>query len=326
MLNQSDKADAKNEITALDIKAVPEGMTLWSDEKRRDFAATFDQRNRAARYILLQTAKIILDTSLTRRYVGVKAARPHQRENESQFRALHDRNPGYNPHGSDSGYYRDQYGSRVHNEYLDTVGGRTTKELTEIAKERAEKMLSQLPILKDAVRVIDPKVARMLDRMDEIKKEGQPLLDELTSLSDAIDMDELPGTTTLDEFKTLVDTREDKRLDLVRKLDRLGDEGTKFETMVAKALYEGLPGLSDAILKLVREHREKEKALDQMGRRVTEHVLFGDSEAATTLLKKFEADELEIDGTAKTEFEAGMAALKAAAKTGRKLLKKGETR
>ena len=76
-----------------------------------------------------------------------------------------------------------------------------------------------------------------------------------------------------------------------------------------KALYAGIPGISDAVLKSIKLHYDKSKALDQMGRRVEEQVLFGDSAAALELLRGFEADEEKLAGEVKAEFKAAMKTL-----------------
>jgi hypothetical protein len=93
----------------------------------------------------------------------------------------------------------------------------------------------------------------------------------------------------------------------------MGQTGIELDNQINKALYLGLPGLSDAVIKVVADHLERAVAFDQTTRRVTEKVLFGDSEAAMELLKGFERDEVTVSDNIKAEFSAAMLKLGIAA-------------
>ena len=65
----------KNEVSEMLMKVGKEGMALWSEENKKDFVKTFDDRVLASRYILQQTASLALKKALEKKYVGEKQAR-----------------------------------------------------------------------------------------------------------------------------------------------------------------------------------------------------------------------------------------------------------
>jgi hypothetical protein len=103
---------------------------------------------------------------------------------------------------------------------------------------------------------------------------------------------------------------------LLTKLDDIGDEGRTLDSKINKFLYDGLPGLSDAVIKVVKEYAERAAGFSALNRRVAEQVQFGDSEAAMEMLKTFEKDEVRISGDVKMQFDKAMEALRLAGKKG----------
>jgi len=77
-----------------------------------------------------------------------------------------------------------------------------------------------------------------------------------------------------------------------------------------------LPGLSEAVVKLITQYTDKATAFSALNRRVAEQVQFGDSEAALSMLKSFEKDEATVSSEVREQFDQALEALKAAAKAG----------
>lgn len=190
-------------------------------------------------------------------------------------------------------------------------------ELDEVSKERAKLILSQLPTLKQAVTYIDKETAKNIDARDKLLKKGELLKKKLEDLSEPLKMSDVDDNMTVGVFKKEIKTRARDRKRVFSRMEELGKDGCELEDKINKALYAGLPGLSDAVVKVAKDYLERAKAMEQMSRRVGEQVLFGDSEAAMGLLKGFEADELELEGNIKTEFANAMDALKNAGKKAR---------
>jgi hypothetical protein len=89
----------------------------------------------------------------------------------------------------------------------------------------------------------------------------------------------------------------------------MGEELQEMEIRISKALYAGIPGISDAIIKVINEHYERITALGNMCRRVSERVAFGDSAEALSLLSFFEKDEATVSDTIQAEFDAALVKL-----------------
>ena len=117
---------------------------------------------------------------------------------------------------------------------------------------------------------------------------------------------------TIKALRKMVSDREDKRVAILAEMEKLGKEGQELEDIVARRLYKGLPGLSDAIVDVVQQNLDRAIVLDTTARRVEEKVLFGDSEAALGILQVFERDEATVGDAVKAKFSAAMEALKAA--------------
>lgn len=287
-------------------------IAMWSDEKKKDFVGTFAQRARVARYILEKTAQIILDKAYERHYISTKhlnelAKTPGAYQTQALRQVisadLYDK-----PEGRDS-YYRAPT----------MVGGRNITQLDDIARERSEAILKELPQLRKAIEIISPDTAKLMAQRDTILEKGNKLAEKLEEIAQPIAMSDLDQKMTIGDFRKMVKDRNKQRKKLIDALNELGEEGSELENTINKRLYRGLPGLSDAVIRVAVAHKEKSLALDEMNRRVAEKVQFGDSDAALELLKRFEQDEVKVNDAIKAEFAAAMEKLQLAGKQARRL-------
>jgi hypothetical protein len=60
--------------------------------------------------------------------------------------------------------------------------------------------------------------------------------------------------------------------------------------------------LTEAVEEVIQLHLDKATMFEQTVRRVEERVMFGDSEAAMSIMTSFEKDELEVDDNIKNVF------------------------
>ena len=281
------------------VRAVEENgaIATWTDHRRDDFCATFSDRVRVSRYILESVAQSVQHEALKRRFIGEK--------NTKDIKA-----PSH-----DVSHLCDMYPDAVqrwgHNPSNPSMcAGRPTSQLREIANERAKAILDNLPTLSTAVQIINPELAKKIDRRDALTKEGQDLTDQLLDASEAIVMSELDPTMTVGSFLEMVRQRDKLRASIHTKLVEVSGEGRELEIAIAKALYAGLPGLSDAVIKVINDHYARSVALDEITRRVTEQVKFGNSPEALEMLRRFEGDEVSVPDSIKDQFKAALEALK----------------
>lgn len=296
-----------NETSEMLVKAGKEGMALWSEQNKRDFVSTFDNRVQASRYVLQVAASEALRLARDRKYVGEKQARKLYSE--------------YGTHHNGtllSSEFFDKYGYNENN----LVGGRSKDELKKIANDRAKEILQQLPPLQKAVQILSADLAKKIADKDTLVSQGKKLTEELVELSQPIAMGEVDQKMTVGAFRKMVKDIEKKRTNLITKINEITEEGLELDKEINKALYSGLPGLSDAVVAAITSMMEKAKALSQMGRRVGEQVMFGNSEAALELLRRFEEDEVKLSDDVKTELSQAMDKLKLAVATNKKKLKK----
>lgn len=278
-------------VTALKIDA----LETWSDQRRTDFAKTFSDRGKAAQFILVTAATMILEKATSRHIAGHNAADIANKDLSSNIDHLYDPSTD----GTRNSYHHRS----------NTVGGRSIDDLRKIAESRADAVLSELPAVKKAMAILQPDVAKMMDERDALQKKGQVQLDKLNALSEVVALADMDQNMTIAAFRAFVKDREKKRRALVTELNEIGEEGNKLEEIINKKLFKGIPGLHESVIKVARTHLERAKAFDEMGRRVTEKVMFGDSAAATELLKHFEADEVEISASVKADLKAAVAKL-----------------
>jgi len=273
-----------------------DSLALWTDDKRKDFVATFDARVRASRYILMMTGAYVLEQAVKKHFLSEKHTKDGKLSCYVDGDSLSDR-----PHTRDYNTPR-------------TIGGRSLAELGDIAKERAEEIIKQLPSLATAVRIISPEIAEKIVERDALLAKGKALYEQSKALSGELAMADLDQEMTIRAFRVMVKEREKNRLNLLNEMDEVGKEGIVLEGTINRFLYDGLPGLSDAVIKVITDFQERAIALAAFGRRVTEQVMFGDSAAALEMLKSFEKDELKISTDIKSQFDEALEKLKAASK------------
>lgn len=308
-----------NLSTELVKLASDDSLSTWTDDKRREFTKIFEDRAGASRYIMYLAALKILEGAYNKKFISNLHLDKFQKErddlpgNDFVYRLKHcmgtltdlhrfatasDVN-----HGQGQGY-----------EKYKTIGGRDIVELDQLAHERSRTILEELPPLKQAVKVIDPTTAKKIDRRDALLVEGKAMVERLEILCQPIRMADLDQNMTIGAFRKSVKVQDKKKRELVHKLDEIGAEGSELDDEINTALYRGLPGLSDAVLSVAKDHFERSTALAQTTRRVVEQVQFGDSHAALELLRGFEKDELKVSEKIKAEFSTAMKKLHAAKK------------
>ena len=284
-------------------------ITLWSESRQNEFVQTLQDRMLASRYILERTAGFVLEIAERRKFIGSRHTAPYRPR-----------------HSSESVFASYNILRKLCINFPEgpvKVGGRAVEDLNEIAEARANEILSNLPSLNEAVKIIDPETAKKITRIEELKKRGQALYDQVEKVSEPIVMSELDPNTTIGAFLGMVKERNKQRRDLLGRLRDIAEEGAELEQAVDKKLYSGLPGLSDAVISLVKEHVERSTMLDITIRRVEEQVKFGKSAEAVELLRHFENDEKAISGSVAEKFKEALTKLKLSVKKGRALPKKG---
>ncbi len=300
-------------VTEMVLAAKDGTVALWTDERKNDFVRTFQDRARVARYIILATAAEVASTATRRKFISPKHLRT-LREAPSPRQNYNTDHEVWRFARQDALHDLDTNQSNL-TRYLNTIGGRSLIDLEAIAKERAQAMLKALPPLQRAVEIIDPDTAKLIDQKDKLKAQGQAAVDALEAIEPII-LKDVDPKMSVGALRKLIKDTDSKRRKLVARLDAIGKEGSELEETIAKRLYAGLPGLSDAIMGIIHEHVDREVALETMTRRVEEQVKFGDSEAALELLKGFEKDELTIASEVAEKFKAALDALKLSVKKG----------
>lgn len=303
------------DINPNDVLARVEGSDIasWSDQRRNDFCLTFENRVRATRYILIQTALHFLGAAERRHFISGK----HDRAIVKGF-PLSERDCGNEPQSVFSRMIQhDPLPDGRSRSYHDpiTIGGRSPEELNLIAKERSKELLVSLPPIAKAVAILDAETAKKMDRKDKLQAEGEKLREKLDEVCGVINMaDDQYQQMTVLQFRTMVKERDAERRKLIERMNTVAREGQKLEEDIAKALYAGLPGISDAVIEVIRSHAEQAVSLEAMTRRVAEHVKFGDSSAAVEMLRHFEKDEIEVSSKVKEQFAAALEKLKLSVK------------
>lgn len=286
-------------------------MVMWSEDKKKEFVGTFQDRVQVARCILERTGHDIAQSALRKKFIGQRHFdQIFLREAYGNYEFDHLRFVRLTPEQAAVPSYQRQSLKLL-------VGGREPNDLYNIASQRAADVLKNLPTLQKAVQIIDPDTAKMLDRIEVLKVLGEKLHGEVEEASEPILMAEMDQKMTIGEFRKYVKDRDLARRKLLTRIHEVGVEGSQLEAVVGKRLYKGLPGLAEAVVAVVIQHMERSKALDIMGRRVQEQVMFGDNDAAIDLLAHFEKDETEISGSVKEQFDLALEKLKISVKKGR---------
>lgn len=274
-------------ITALAAQAGTDAIASWSDERRTEFVDMYTHRTNAARLLLYLTAERVMEMAKQRYFISDRHV-----------------NKIY-----------EQHGRPMTNEYAwrGAQLDRSWQELERIAGERAKAIMSELPPMKKAVQVIDPETARMITKVDKLQEQAQQHADTLDTLPRELKMSDHADMIVRDFVKLVEDVAE-KRLRLLGELKKVSALAKELEITIAKRLYAGLPGISEAVMDVVTSHMERAVALENLNRRVAERIKFGDSEAAMELLKGFETDEATISTDLRSKLAGAMAVLKAKVK------------
>jgi hypothetical protein len=299
------------EMDTKDLLARVEGNTSianWSEERQNEFVQTFAQRSRVTRYLLILTAEIVWETAVRRHFISDKHYKAIVKDLVPDRKSYQRYNNFQDLHGV---LYdkRDPYSSSA------TVGGRDIGALRMIAEQRAQQIINSLPPLAKAVNIIDPETAKKIDRKTKLQKEGDALREQLDEVCGAISLSEWADQNpkgTVREFLDMVETRNQERQKLIKRINIIALEGQRLESEVGKALFAGLPGLSEAVIDVIRNHIEQAVAFEATSRRVEEAVKFGNSEAAVSLLRHFEKDEVKVSDSVKAKFDEALEKLRLA--------------
>lgn len=266
----------------------------WSDEKKNEFCNLFKKRVRVSQFVLICVAREILNKALHSYMVGV-------RKNGELNKAISDlpELDDYSHSGHASGSW-------------ERVGDRDKSELMEIARTQAKQILQDLPKMADVVAVIDKTTSERMQQKEAILKECNQLRDELVEVVEPISMSSMVEDNpkiTLKEFLGIIKKREERRDYLVSTIDRKVSDGIRLEKEIAKALYKGLPGLSEAVSKTILDLVEQVRLLDTTTRQVEEKVKFGDCEAALEILNHFGENEIQSRSEISERFKQALANL-----------------
>lgn len=268
-------------IGALVHQVGQDAMASWSDERRRDFCKAFDGRVRASQVILAETASRLLSEA---KRLGLV--------NEGAMRDFHPHHPPVD--GEQQG--------RHWREHI--WGGRAYGELQKIAHERAAELLKQIPAAKKLHSVLDAEVGKAMEERDRLVEEGKKVYAKLMAVAQPVRLSDLDPGTTVAEVLKAAERRQAESKRLARELEDINEAATKLEEKIVIRTAKGVPGVKDAIVAVVKQHIRKAEELGPVSRRVEERVQFGDSAAATELLRTFEQDEAKAAGEDSSQLRA----------------------
>lgn len=257
-------------------------LTLWSDDKKKDFCAVFAARSKAAQYILIKSADRVLNIAQSRYFINSAGVSKIREESRIGLDELRDKD----------GYHH--------------CGGRSVTELDAIAEERADDIIKELPGMIETWTVLKPDTAKNMRQEEEIRKALAVLGKGFEELPTNINMKDVDQSMTVGQFLEYVKDTAERRDALIRKMNKLAEQGGSLKRQIDKDLYSGNAELSRAVKDIVVQHYERATHLSATSRRVNERVMFGDSETALKLLNSFEEDEIKVDATIRAEFSAVM--------------------
>ena len=257
-----------------------EQMADWDTARRQAFVSTLHARAVNNATVLQLTAQKILSAAHSRRFIS-----------NAQFCA--ENNPRANS----------TYG-------LSEEQRRTHEELDNLAEERAQDIINQLPSLKDALRVMAPELLAPMAQKERLTEAAENLYRKLDELSQPIDIADMDQAMTLGAFQAHLTSVDKARKQLVAKLDETAEKVVAIERQIAKALVRGVPEISTAILEAAKAQTDRATQLGVLSRRMGEQVMFGDSTLAMNVLKQFEADERELSTEFKSMFASALTRLK----------------
>jgi hypothetical protein len=269
-------------IVAADTRPI----STWDEGKKREFIDTFKKRTDVALYLLKNTANYITEKATNRRFISQK----HYKDIKTVYPVYFDmKNTGWNP---------------------PSISGRSTTELEQIAENRADDVIKKLPALKTAVKIIDTETYALIEKHAAAKNALQVKKDKLDELAEEINLGELDQTMTVGALRAMLKKIEKTRDTLLHEISAEGRELQEMDILISKKLYAGIPGISEAIVKVINEHYERITALQAMTRRVEERIQFGDSKEALDMLAHFESDESTVSDNIRAEFDAALEKLK----------------
>jgi hypothetical protein len=179
-----------------------------------------------------------------------------------------------------------------------------------IAETRANSIMRTLPPLKKAVEVISPDVAKLIVERDALEKKAQSLYDKLEEIGGPLDLTDMDQNMSVGALRKFIKDRDTKRKRLAFQLKEIGEETEQLNSTIGKKLYAGIPGLSDAVVDVVTSTYDKAKAFGELERRVSEKVMFGDSQTAMDIFRSFEADEEKVSKDIRNQLLGAVKALK----------------
>lgn len=300
-------ATADGQLLATELAVTAKGgaaIARWSDDKKAAFANTFEQRSKASQAILLVTAQKIWQKAEKLGFVSFRHAR-NVIDNPTiptRLNALYDVPRSYGSHGK--------------------VGGRNVDDLVQIAEERAQAIIDDLPALKKAVEILDPDTAKLIGEREKIRSVCDRLDKQLDDASADIVMSEMDQSMTIGDFRKYVAARQKAREQLRKKLHAAHKRGAEIDITVTKRLCKGIPHLSETIVDVIKAHLERATGLDTFTRRAVESIKFGDSANAVELLRQFERDEPTVGVAVREQFRAALERLQLA--TSGKKAKRGK--
>lgn len=278
------------------ITTSADSMVHWSDAKKSEFSKLFDARARASAYICVKTAAYILDSARNRHMVNRSKSMPS--ETGDFIRTLVD--------------------AKNHISYEFTVGGRTTSDLDEVAKKAAQVAIRKLPSVTKALEIIAPSVLRAINSRDEIFATMEKEVAKLDTIPHHINLSDPEfQDLTVRQFRAECIKLVKRRDVIAKNIDSLNDKFTDLDKEISRALFKGIPGISEAVEDLVKYYQDRAKSLINLSRRAEEKVKFGDSAAASSMLEQFEKDEQTVNDSVKKDFDTALEKLKLIAKKGK---------
>jgi hypothetical protein len=281
------------------------GMMLWTDDKKKDYVTLFKQKANVSTYILRNTAKELAKRALDKKFLG-----------QPRFNKLQEACNHFSGTDQVHGHYDSTHWATTYN--------RSQADMNAVVEERVTALFKSLPSLNKAILILDPEIAKKMEERDLLKERGQEITEKIQETSEPIRMSQMDQTMTIGAFLKHIKDMEVQRKAWFEELQEIGSKGRDLEIIINKALFKGVPGISDEIEDVCRDIYEKSKAMGLLSRRVEEQVLYGDSEAALKLLSHFEKDEGKLREDIAARFNAGLEKLKLKVAKKKKAIAAGE--
>lgn len=255
-------------------------MTLWKEDKKKEYVALFSSRATDSRYVMQKTALIIMQRASKRKFIGLKMVRALT---EKYF-------AGWEP--------------------ITYTGTRDANSLTEVAQQRAEALMKQLPSMKKAMAILDPDTLKDMEDIVPLQEEYETTSDEVNARPEHCTLDDWPETATRLEIQNDIRAQEQKNKELLEKHSKLARSIHVLQCRIDKVLINGIPGIRDEIESAITQLMEQSHGIDNLSRRVEEQVLYGESELALEMLRHFQKDEAHVSEEITVKFNAGLEKLK----------------